>query len=199
MTSRDFGSRDNARLWIINNQLGRRNLPPVDKVRLLTAKEAVLSRQASARMKSGKADPTQNFGEGSDRHDRETSRRLAKEAEVSGPTYDALSTINESGSPELVRAVREKSIGASTAAIVATLPADQQAALVAQGPAAVREAARKAKAKPEPSRPVGPPRDGMRLARMAILDLEKIAPEDAELDQALALVATWLADHGAVR
>lgn len=44
-------------------------------------------------------------------------------------------------------------------------------------------------------RPIGPPRNGLDFARMAILDLEQIKPDDAERQEAFCLVKTWIQDN----
>lgn len=47
-------------------------------------------------------------------------------------------------------------------------------------------------AAPEPARKLGPPRVGMQFARMALMDLEQIRPDDAEREQAFAQVLDWM-------
>lgn len=41
----------------------------------------------------------------------------------------------------------------------------------------------------------GPPRNGMQFARMAVMDLEQIRPDDLERDQAIRFVRGWLDEH----
>lgn len=41
----------------------------------------------------------------------------------------------------------------------------------------------------------GPPRNGMQFARMAVMDLEQIRPDDLERDQAIHFVRGWLDEH----
>lgn len=47
-----FSSRDEALLWILNNQLGRRNLTPYQKAKLALAKGKLLEKEARARQLS---------------------------------------------------------------------------------------------------------------------------------------------------
>lgn len=42
---------------------------------------------------------------------------------------------------------------------------------------------------------LGPPRDGMGFARLAIMDLEQIRPDDAERDAAFESVLAWISEH----
>jgi hypothetical protein len=47
----------------------------------------------------------------------------------------------------------------------------------------------------EPKRHVGPPCDGMNFARLAIIQLEQIRPEDTERQQAFNHVKQWIKEH----
>lgn len=126
-----FADRDTAKAWIIDNQLGRRNLADIDKAALVEAKHAILAKRAKERMlaelKNQNVVP-KNFSE---REKGEVRNQLAAEIGVSGPTYDNLRKVNQQGAPELRQAVREGKIGASTAATLAELPEQEQAAVVA--------------------------------------------------------------------
>lgn len=125
----ELASRDDALLWIINNQLGRRNLEPIDKVPLVELRRPILERQARAREHAGVRNPTLNLAGGSG----EVRAQLADEIGVSHMTYDALRTVVNDGAPELVEAVREKKVGASTAAVITELPVEKQVEIVARG------------------------------------------------------------------
>jgi site-specific DNA-methyltransferase (adenine-specific) len=134
-----FEGRLAAELWIIENQLGRRNMAPIDKVPLAERKREIL--EAQAKNRQGTRTDLGNIPENFSGSSGETRDKLAADVGVSGPTYDALRQVAEHGTPELVQAVREKRLGASTAAEVATLPEEQQREVVAQGEAAIlREA-----------------------------------------------------------
>jgi len=129
-----FDDRDDAKLWIINNQLGRRNLEPVDRVALVELKRHVEKRLAEARMKAGKKinelDPQVNLPEGSKGQVRD---KLASEAGVSGRTYDRLVKVNKEGTEELKQAVRERKVSASRAAKIAELPKEEQVEIITHG------------------------------------------------------------------
>ncbi len=130
----EFATRDEVELWIINNQTGRRNIHPLDKVPLIERKRGILERQARERMEAGEnqhSSPPQNFTEASTKTG-EVNESLAAEIGVSRPTYEALKTVSEEGTPELKQAVRDKRVGASTAAQIATLPAETQAEIVSK-------------------------------------------------------------------
>jgi phage N-6-adenine-methyltransferase len=66
-----------------------------------------------------------------ERHAREVEAQLAKDIGVSAPTYRSLRAVHYHGTPELRQAVIEKKIGASSAALLAEKPAEEQRKLTA--------------------------------------------------------------------
>lgn len=46
-----------------------------------------------------------------------------------------------------------------------------------------------------PLRKIGPPRDGLEFARIAIMNLEQIREDDVERDAAFERVLAWISDH----
>jgi ParB family chromosome partitioning protein len=121
---REFADRQAAELWMIGNQMGRRNLENIDKVPLLERKREILACQAKERMESGRNQhsPVENLPQASDK----TRDAVAAEIGVSGKTYDALRKVSNEGTDELKQAVRDKKFGASTAAEISQLPAETQ-------------------------------------------------------------------------
>jgi ParB family chromosome partitioning protein len=120
---REFADRQDAELWMIGNQMGRRNLENIDKVPLLERKREILAGQAKARQIRKPADSVpENLPEQA----KETRDAVAAEIGVSGKTYDALRKVSNEGTDELKQAVRDKKVGASTAADIAQLPAETQ-------------------------------------------------------------------------
>ena len=136
-----FDDREAAELWMIENQMGRRNMENIDKVPLLERKREILAEQAKVRMatSTGGNEPqlVENLPQAGDK----TRDAVAAEIGVSGKTYDALRKVSNEGTEELKQAVRDKKVGASTAADIAQLPPETQREVVAQGEAAIlREA-----------------------------------------------------------
>ena len=98
---RVFGSRDAAKIWIIENQFARRNLSAYDRSVLALQLEPLYEAEAKRRMLAGKADPTQKFAGG------ETREKLADIAGVSHETLrkvKAIETEAEKGNPSAVMA-----------------------------------------------------------------------------------------------
>jgi ParB family chromosome partitioning protein len=122
---REFADRQDAELWMIGNQMGRRNLENIDKVPLLERKREILAGQAKERKAHGMTAPGKTLPENLPAAS-ETRDAVAAEIGVSGKTYDALRKVSNEGTDELKQAVREKKVGASTAADIAQLPAETQ-------------------------------------------------------------------------
>jgi N6-adenosine-specific RNA methylase IME4 len=85
----ELASRDDALLWIIRNQFGRRNLPAIDRINLQVQAEPIIARLAKANLKTstGGANPQplpKLAKAGID-----TRSESAKLAGVSHGTYDA--------------------------------------------------------------------------------------------------------------
>jgi len=88
-----FSSKKDAELWIIQNQLGRRNLTNVMRIKLVLHKEALL-REKAIKNRSG--------SQGMPVHVRKI---MAKEAGVSEQTLYKFMKIRELGTPELIHRV----------------------------------------------------------------------------------------------
>lgn len=82
---RDFPSREAAKIWIIENQFGRRNLSPYDRSVLALKLEPLYAEEAKRRMMAGKADPVQNSSQGS-----ETGKTIDKLANLAGTSRDTI-------------------------------------------------------------------------------------------------------------
>lgn len=121
----EFEDRQSAELWMIRNQIGRRNLEAIDKVPLLERRREIWAKQAKGRMEKGRpknGEAPENLPEVT----KETRDAIAAEIGVSGKTYDALRKVSSDGTDELKQAVRDKKVGASTAADIAQLPVETQ-------------------------------------------------------------------------
>lgn len=88
-----FQSRDAAKLYIIDNQLRRRNLPPAAIGDLKLEEKEIVARQAEKRMLAGKSDPTPNLGEGA--HGGETLEILARDIPMGRESLRKLDVIKQ--------------------------------------------------------------------------------------------------------
>ena len=97
---RQFESRDAAKLWIIDNQLRRRNLPPAAIGDLKLEEKEILTRRAKERslanLKRGTVKPdTPNLGERESKHDGETLEQLARDISIGRESLRKLDVIKQ--------------------------------------------------------------------------------------------------------
>lgn len=110
----NFKDKDEAKLWIIDNQLGKRNLIPYDKVLLQDRKKDILAAQAKKRQgtrndinipkKSWESSMPKSRSES---RKNETDYKIAKSAGTSEDTVRKVRAIDKSGDKELIRQVRD--------------------------------------------------------------------------------------------
>jgi hypothetical protein len=123
-------NREAAMLWVLNNQLGRRNLSDIDRIDLAAKREPLIKATAS-RKRSRRSVVPQNSAEQTP--PMETRRQAAEIAGVSHDTFTKGKVVLDHGVPELLQAVREGSASIHAAAAVATLPAEEQREAVRTG------------------------------------------------------------------
>ena len=96
---KQFPSREAAKIWIIENQFGRRNLSPYDRSVLALKLEPLYAEEAKRRMEEGRNQysPSQNSDEGNRAR---TDEQLAKLAGTSRDTIRKVKVIEgESTNP----------------------------------------------------------------------------------------------------
>ena len=85
---RDFESRDDAKVWMIRNQIGRRNLNDYERSRLALKMKPLISKKAKENQSHGQTAPgktlSQNSAKASEKVD--TRAELAKIVDVGGCT-----------------------------------------------------------------------------------------------------------------
>ena len=103
----EFASRDDAKLWIIKNQLGRRNLDKWQRFDLAKQQEGIEAKKAKERQGTRTdLDFKENFPESCI----QTRDVMGKKVGVSGKTYDKMKAIDQSDNEEVKQAVRNKEI-----------------------------------------------------------------------------------------
>lgn len=109
-----FESREDAMLWMIDNQLGKRNLDKYDAVILHDKKQGILSRLA--KKKQGERTDLKDFpkkswesskDERKARREKETDYKIAKAAGVSEDTVRRVRKIEAEATPQVKEAVRQ--------------------------------------------------------------------------------------------
>lgn len=104
-----FNSKDDVKIWMIDNQLSRRNLDKWDRLKLAEIRKPLIEAKARERMLSGKPDPVPNLAQGLHPCDRDsqifhpgrTRDQIAEIVGVSKGTYDKMTIITEK-KPELI-------------------------------------------------------------------------------------------------
>jgi len=119
-----LASREQARAWVARNQLGRRNLPPAERIRLAKiAVEPAVKEQAKAKKKQSGGAVIQK----SEKPPVSTTHEVAKTAGVSHDTVAKYNKVEAEGTPEQVQAMKsgEKSIHKAHQEVTAPKPAKQ--------------------------------------------------------------------------
>ena len=121
----EFSSKDDVILWMLQNQLGRRNLSEFQRVEIVRKYEEAVKAQAEQRMLAGKADPKVNLPEG--QKSRKQSRdELGTLAGVSGSTYEHATKVIDHAPTTIVNAARNNQISIHAAYEITKLPVPQQ-------------------------------------------------------------------------
>lgn len=124
---KSFDDKEEAIVWIIDNQMGRRNLEPIDKIPLTEKRRAILERQARERQATSTGGTSPQLKENFPEADTgQTRDKLGAMIGVSGKTYNRLKNVVENGTQEVVEAVRSKKIGAETGDKISRLPPEEQ-------------------------------------------------------------------------
>lgn len=111
-----FASRNEAKAWMIRNQLGRRNLPNYERARLALQLKPLLAEEAKKRQatSTGGANPqlTQKSAEAGKGEVRD---ELAKAAGVSHDTIHKVEVIEEKAAPEVKEQLRKGEVSINKA------------------------------------------------------------------------------------
>jgi hypothetical protein len=148
-----FESLDDVKLWMIDNHLARRSVSDFQRGELaLRKKDIVAARLARHSAAAVPSQPPLSSPplSGNSRED------AAKLARLSSNTIGQIEKIQKAATPELVAAVRSGTISINAAATVASLPEEQQVALVAAGKKQLQQAAREVRAQKAAPKAVQP-------------------------------------------
>lgn len=173
-----FKNMDDVHLWMIDQHLGRRSVSDFQRgVLALRKREIIAERRAAAAAAVNAAKAAQPAAEEApwegdtdpvvaqalanvakvpdDALD--TREALARAARLSAGQVKMIETIQEKAAPEVVAAVKAGELSLNAAAVVATLPEEEQQAVAAEGADALKQAAKRvrdAKKKPKAEKPV---------------------------------------------
>ena len=112
IVKKHFESRNEAIVWICDNQLGRRNIHPLDGERLLNRKRKVLEEEAKKRQVRKPKSVVENLPK---QNVERTRDLIGKELGVSGRQVDKLHRINEMATPQVKDMVRNGTLSVNQA------------------------------------------------------------------------------------
>ncbi|MFZ3147775.1 MAG: hypothetical protein WA137_01895 [Methanothrix sp.] len=122
----EFSSRADAKVWILKNQRGRRNLDESQRAMLAVKLEAVYGEQAKERM-GARTDLGLNLGQSEGGR---SADKAAKDMGVSHQTVSFAKKVATKGIPALAKMVESADIAVSTASKVASLPSEAQEKII---------------------------------------------------------------------
>jgi len=140
---KEFDSREDVIVWMVDNQRGRRNLNDFQRTELQLKKKSAIAAKAKANQQGGQGGVLlpQNSAKAID-----TRAEIADAAGVSHDTVSKVERIQETAAPELIVALRESKVSINAAADVATLPKAEQVEIVARGTREILQAAKEIRA-----------------------------------------------------
>nr|WP_180317658.1 plasmid replication/partition related protein [Delftia acidovorans] len=221
-----FKNMDDVHLWMIDQHLGRRSVSDFQRgVLALRKREIIATRRsaAAAAVMAAKADAPQAEGEAPWEGETDpvvaaalasvakvpdealdTREALARVARLSSSQVKLIETIQQKAAPEVVAAVRSGDISLSTAAVVASLPVDEQQAVAAAGADELKQAAKRvrdAKKKPKAAKPEADTADGEGAAATASPEelqqrVNELEAENERLRQQIKALQELLAEQG---
>ncbi len=221
-----FKNMDDVHLWMIDQHLGRRSVSDFQRgVLALRKREIIATRRSAAApaVMAAKADAPQAEGEAPWEGETDpvvaaalasvakvpdealdTREALARVARLSSSQVKLIETIQQKAAPEVVAAVRSGDISLSTAAVVASLPVDEQQAVAAAGADELKQAAKRvrdAKKKPKAAKPEAEAADGEGAAVTASPEelqqrVNELEAENERLRQQIKALQELLAEQG---
>ena len=174
-----FKSMDDVHLWMIDQHLGRRSVSDFQRgVLALRKREIIAGRRAAAAaaVMAAKAEVSESQSEEAPWEGDtdpvvakalagvakvpdealDTREALARAARLSAGQVKMIETIQEKAAPEVIAAVKTGELSLNNAAVVASLPLQEQQAVAAEGADALKQAAKRvrdAKKKPKAAKP----------------------------------------------
>ncbi|WP_343729437.1 hypothetical protein [Duganella sp.] len=161
-----FRNLEDVKLWMIDNNLGRRSISDFQRGVLALRKKEIMAARAlelAAEAAAEDARIAPQEGEAAPKKPAAmplASREdIARAARLSTATLGQIEKIQKTATPELVEAVRAGTISINAAATVASLPEEVQLAAVAGGKKELQKAAKEVRELRAASRPAKEPKE----------------------------------------
>ncbi|MRX10290.1 hypothetical protein GJ697_20875 [Pseudoduganella sp. FT25W] len=161
-----FRSMEDVKLWMIDNNLGRRSISDYQRGVLALRKKEIMTARALELAAEAAAEDARIAPEDGDAPKKPAAMPLAsrediaRAARLSSATIGQIEKIQKTATPELVEAVRAGTISINAAATVASLPEEVQLAAVAGGKKELQKAAKEVRDLRAASRPAKEPKEG---------------------------------------
>ena len=169
-----FQNMEDIHLWMIDQHLGRRSVSDYQRgVLALRKREIIAERRAAAAaaVNAAKADSAQSEAPWEGDTDPaiaaalantakvpdqalDTREALARAARLSAGQVKMIETIQQKAAPEVVAAVKAGELSLNAAAVVATLPVEEQQAVAAEGAGGLKQAAKRMRESRKKTKPV---------------------------------------------
>lgn len=186
-----FQTMEDIHLWMIDQHLGRRSVSDFQRgVLALRKREIITERRAAAAAAVNAAKAESSAGEEAPWEGDtdpavakalanaakvpdealDTREALARAARLSAGQVKMIETIQQKAAPEVVAAVKAGELSLNAAAVVATLPVEEQQAVAAEGGDSLKQAAKRvrdAKKKPKAEKSVAAEDEGVDAAPAA--------------------------------
>jgi polyhydroxyalkanoate synthesis regulator phasin len=189
-----FRSLEDVKLWMIDNNLGRRSISDYQRGVLALRKKEIMTARALEMAAEAAAEDARiapEEGEGAPKKPAAmplASREdIARAARLSSATIGQIEKIQKTATPELVEAVRAGTISINAAATVASLPEEVQLAAVAGGKKELQKAAKEVRDLRAAARPAKEPKEGKAAPAIDYSDIptdvQELRTENAMLRQ----------------
>jgi hypothetical protein len=186
-----FRSLDDVKLWMIDNNLGRRSISDFQRgVLALRKKEIMAARAVELATQAAAEDAAIAPSEGEQPKSKPAAMPLAsrediaRAARLSSATIGQIEKIQKTATPELVEAVRAGTISINAAATVASLSEAEQVAAVAGGKKELQKAAKEVRELRAASRPAKEPKEGKEGEYgRPLTEVEELRSENAALKE----------------
>jgi hypothetical protein len=194
-----FQSMEDVHLWMIDQHLGRRSLSDFQRgVLALRKREILAERRASAAADQPEADTPETTSASAESTSTSASTGvnplksrsdIAKAARLSSSQVLNIEKIQKQAAPELVAAVKAGTISINAAAVVATLPAEEQKNAALGGKDELKQAAKRVREvtrKPAKEEALSADESSIEEVRQLQQRVAELTAENAALRQQLA-------------
>ena len=211
-----FKSMDDVHLWMIDQHLGRRSVSDFQRgVLALRKREIIATRRAAAAaaVMAAKAEVSESQSEEAPWEGDtdpvvakalagvakvpdealDTREALARAARLSAGQVKMIETIQEKAAPEVIAAVKTGELSLNNAAVVASLPLQEQQAVAAEGGEGLKQAAKRVREAKRKTREEAAPKNAAEAPQSAD------ASNSDELPALRARVAELTAENEALR